>query len=732
MSTKFSAHPDLAVEQLQRAELTARQNSNKSHTNHRRHKSAGATTSLSGSRQTTPTKSVSAASKNATKNNPITTTTTKNTTNSAFPRLSPVRTPTQQNVDVVLDNKFAYNANPNSNAAAALDAGIDIDAMVLAYIDDIDLNSYDGADDDVYIQNPKNSRSHTTKDCVDSAPSPSTLRWSATGGAVANATNLQDYSNADVDETDNMGHRFRRTAYDCNSRQPQQQPHYQPNLSDDYFIADPCASSNSSPIHAISDGCASGLSSALSTPSASTLSSPLSTPTRLAPHFRQNQNHLQHQRNSNCCQKAASDCGGGSGGGTSDSDKGCNHPHHHSDQHLHHHQQHNHHHHHHNQREMASSMSLKSTSKAATTAALAATAASSSTSTSSSSSNGCKKSQKFDPRLLGPSRYRQLLPVVLCILSFAIVFSILIVYMDTTEIRHKQFRLNMSRDYEFFGVAQDDPTLIAFLREIHMRKYPMHFLKNAPLDDPSSSSALSSTSSSTAVTSPTSASSATNFNFSTHYEGLTPEMAHYVADLVGGKEHGSVIQSLPGAMGHLMTAPWLASTLNWVGLLVEPEPRRFFTLRKQNAQRPGLQVVHACISPSPYPKEVTIHNEESEVRINSLLDEETSWFNSRVKCFPLYSLMLACNRVEYDLLSLGVHGHELEILQTLPFDRVQIEVISIHLSEDIARGYVDALTQFLASKSYKLQKTFGRNYFYQRNKTTSRTRKKDILLLKTP
>ncbi|CAD6999622.1 unnamed protein product [Ceratitis capitata] len=50
------------------------------------------------------------------------------------------------------------------------------------------------------------------------------------------------------------------------------------------------------------------------------------------------------------------------------------------------------------------------------------------------------------------------------------------------EIRHKQFRLNMSRDYEFFGVAQDDPTLIAFLREIHMRKYPMHFLKNAPID----------------------------------------------------------------------------------------------------------------------------------------------------------------------------------------------------------------------------------------------------------
>ncbi|XP_036329056.1 protein Star-like isoform X2 [Rhagoletis pomonella] len=288
----------------------------------------------------------------------------------------------------------------------------------------------------------------------------------------------------------------------------------------------------------------------------------------------------------------------------------------------------------------------------------------------------------------------------------------------------------MLRDCEFFGVAQDNPTLIAFLREIQMRKYPMHFLKNAPLDDATSTASSSATTAGVAASYST---AATHFNFSAHYsEGLAPEMAHYVADLVGGKENGAFIQSLPGAMGYLITAPWLAATLNWAGLVVEPEPRRFFTLRKQNAQRPGLEVVHACISPNPYPKEVTIHNEESEVRINSLLDEETSWFNSRVKCFPLYSLMLAYNRVDYDLLSLGVHGHELEILETLPFDRVQIEVISIHLSEDIARGYVDDLTEFLAGKSYKLQKTFGRNFFFQRNKTTSRTRKKDILLLKTP
>ncbi|XP_055921658.1 protein Star [Eupeodes corollae] len=337
---------------------------------------------------------------------------------------------------------------------------------------------------------------------------------------------------------------------------------------------------------------------------------------------------------------------------------------------------------------------------AAGAAAAAAAAAVAASAAAAGNVTGCKKLTKYDPRL-GPSPYRQLLPIALCILSFATVFSILIVYMDTTEIRHQQFRLNMSRDLDFFGVAQDDPTLIAFLREIHMKKYPMHFLKNAPAE---------------------------HLNFTNQHE-LTPEMAHYVADLVGGKLNGAAIQSLTGQAGNLMTAPWLAETLNWAGVIVEPEPRRYFTLRKQNVHRAKMQVVHACVSPNQHPKEVTLHDDEnSEVRINSLLDEETSWFNSRVKCFPLYTIMLACNRIDYDLLSLGVHGHELEVLQTIPFNKVYIDVISIHLPEnhENVRGYVQSITKFLMGKSYKLQKSFGHNYFYQKL-NSNRTRKKDIL-----
>ncbi|XP_035915761.1 protein Star isoform X1 [Anopheles stephensi] len=297
---------------------------------------------------------------------------------------------------------------------------------------------------------------------------------------------------------------------------------------------------------------------------------------------------------------------------------------------------------------------------------------------------------------LGPSPFRQLLPVTLCIISFATVLSILIIYMDTTEIRHQQFRLNMSRDYDLMGVPQDNPALVKYVRDIHMKKYPMTFMRNANAP-------------------------AEHLNFTDRHE-LTPEMAHLISDLLGRKRFGTFFQSLTGNSDSMMTAPWLAETMNWGGYLVEPDPRKYFSLRKQNAFRSNVQVIHACLSPNTYPKEVTLHHDDdSEVQINSVLDEETEWFHPRVKCFPVYTLMLAVNRTSIDLLSLGCHGQELQILQTIPFDRVHIKVISIHLvhyyEEDEMMidvdEYVQTIGRFLMSKSYKLVRSMDRNFIYQ-------------------
>lgn len=62
--------------------------------------------------------------------------------------------------------------------------------------------------------------------------------------------------------------------------------------------------------------------------------------------------------------------------------------------------------------------------------------------------------------------------------------------------------------------------------------------------------------------------------------------------------------------------------------------------------------------------------ERNEVQINGLVSGNQSWFFPRAKCYPLLSLMLAVNRTDIDLLSLGVQGQELEVKFTMKYSIV--------------------------------------------------------------
>jgi hypothetical protein len=49
----------------------------------------------------------------------------------------------------------------------------------------------------------------------------------------------------------------------------------------------------------------------------------------------------------------------------------------------------------------------------------------------------------------------------------------------------------------------------------------------------------------------------------------------------------------------------------------------------------------------------------------------------KVQCFPLYSILLAVGKTEIDFLELDVEGSEYKILETIPWQRVNIKVISV-------------------------------------------------------
>lgn len=152
----------------------------------------------------------------------------------------------------------------------------------------------------------------------------------------------------------------------------------------------------------------------------------------------------------------------------------------------------------------------------------------------------------------------------------------------------------MSRDYDMKGVRQDDPTLVTFIREIQLKKYPMPYMKDSHGAD--------------------------LLNFTERHE-LAPVLAKTIARLVGMKQNGVFVQSMPASAGPLMTAAWLAETLNWGGIIIEPEPRKYFALRKDSTHLPNVQIVHACVSPTGYPKEVS----SKTLSKNALLSHKEIW-----------------------------------------------------------------------------------------------------------
>ena len=46
-----------------------------------------------------------------------------------------------------------------------------------------------------------------------------------------------------------------------------------------------------------------------------------------------------------------------------------------------------------------------------------------------------------------------------------------------------------------------------------------------------------------------------------------------------------------------------------------------------------------------------------------------------VLCIPLYTVLTALNRTHVDYFSLDVEGNELQVLQTIPFDLIDITVM---------------------------------------------------------
>ena len=85
-------------------------------------------------------------------------------------------------------------------------------------------------------------------------------------------------------------------------------------------------------------------------------------------------------------------------------------------------------------------------------------------------------------------------------------------------------------------------------------------------------------------------------------------------------------------------------------------------------------------------------------------DMEESLENTyHIQCFPLYSLLMAAaGNVTVNYLSLDLEGGELQVLQTLPWDKVDIEVITVETAHagEIFPGTIQDIRQYLEEVGY--------------------------------
>ncbi|XP_012287732.1 protein Star isoform X2 [Orussus abietinus] len=252
------------------------------------------------------------------------------------------------------------------------------------------------------------------------------------------------------------------------------------------------------------------------------------------------------------------------------------------------------------------------------------------------------------------TRWRRVAPYLAFLAAFSTAMALLLVWSEAAALR----------------VSMDNPQLVAYIQEVQ--------LKSTTGQDP-----LNAT--------------------------QTPE-EKYVATLTQEKRQGVYLEYI-SRVGATSTTTWLESSLNWRGVLALTDPRSFFEARR-STRNPRTRVLHACLSTDRDTKEITYH-QETEVQVtklgegpNSLLTSDESLPTTRLKCFPLYSILLAYNVTTLDYLSLdSPDAQDGQVLDTIPWDIIRISVLSIrwssHHSEMETKNLIDKLTD----RRYKLVQT---------------------------
>ncbi|XP_015606729.1 uncharacterized protein LOC107273247 [Cephus cinctus] len=123
---------------------------------------------------------------------------------------------------------------------------------------------------------------------------------------------------------------------------------------------------------------------------------------------------------------------------------------------------------------------------------------------------------------------------------------------------------------------------------------------------------------------------------------------------------------------------------NWTGLLIEADPINFTKMLIKNRK---AWLTPSCLSIEPRPMVANflmaknigrLHDpEHSEEGIENTADVAHTGTHVKVQCFPLATYAAALDVTTIDYFSLDIEGNEMEVLETIPFDRLDIKTLSV-------------------------------------------------------
>jgi len=149
---------------------------------------------------------------------------------------------------------------------------------------------------------------------------------------------------------------------------------------------------------------------------------------------------------------------------------------------------------------------------------------------------------------------------------------------------------------------------------------------------------------------------------------------------------------------------------NWTGLLVEADPsdHQLALLRNRN-----VYYINTCLGLTERPSYANFEFEPKFISAKGQLAQTMAGLSERnqgtgmkMQCFPVYSLIKAMGNPTVNLLILDIEGAELSVLKTIPWESVDIQVMTIETDligkSGVSGGSQKEARQFLISKGYSI------------------------------